>query len=426
MKSKLVAIVRAVLPKSLLVWLTKTYRLLRLKILCFWYGNPAKSLKVIAATGTNGKTTTLCLVNEILKEAGFKTAMFTTAVIELNGESYTNDLNVTVPTTAHLQQFLSDAKATQVDYVLLEATSQALDQNKIPKLNLEVAIFTNLTQDHLDYHKDMDSYAYAKSRLWHMEPKYSVVNVDSDYYAYFAQFSPTNRLVTYGIKAAATLRIDRAELYKKGSDITLEHDDKLIELGTHLLGRFNVYNVAASVATALCLEIPEDNIVAGVSNLLTIPGRQEVIDNSRGLNILVDYAHTPDALENLLDYARQTTKGSVSLVFGACGDRDQTKRPIMGKLAAEKADRIFVTDEENYTEDANQIRQMILDGVRQVDPELDKTMEISDRSKAIKAAIEVSDSGDTILVTGMGHEQYRVVDGNKVAWNDATEIRKFL
>lgn len=426
MKAYLVKLVRGALPKSFVFWLTRTYRRLRLAIVSLWYGYPAKHLKFIAATGTNGKTTTLCLLNEVLKTAGYRTALFTTAVIELNGESRLNDSNTTVASTAEMQRFFTAAKDAEVDYVLLEVTSHALDQFKLPKLNLEVAIFTNLTQDHLDYHKDMDEYAFAKSKLWHMEPRFSVVNVDSDWFEYFAQFSPQERLVTYGAKSAATFRIAKAALYRKGSDITVEVDDKESDFGTQLPGRFNVYNAVAAMATATCLGVDAKAIHDGIAQLSHIPGRQETVANDLGLDIIVDYAHTPDALEQLLDYARTTSRGTVSLVFGACGDRDQTKRPIMGRLAAQKADRLFVTDEENYTEEASVIRQMIIAGIQEIDPNLDKAIEIPDRRDAITAAIAVAKPGDMVLITGLGHEQYRVVDGVKVPWRDQQIVQEAL
>lgn len=381
---------------------------------------------MIAVTGTNGKTTTLCMLNEVLKQAGFTTAMFTTAVIELAGKSRANDLNVTVPTTRALLQFLADANETKVDYVLLEVTSQALDQFKIPRLDLEVAIFTNLTQDHLDYHKDMDSYAFAKSKLWQMNPKFSVVNTDSDWFDYFAQFNPGERLLTYGTKMSATVRIAKAELYRQGSDVVLKYDNKPIEIGTPLPGQFNVYNATAASTTALALGIDTDTIASGIAALEMLPGRQERIENDRDIDILVDYAHTPDAFEKLLDFARATSKNRVIIVFGATGDRDRDKRPVMGRIAAEKADQLFVTDEENYTEDAAQIRQMILEGVKEVDSELTKTIEIADRREAIEKALESAQPGGMILVTGMGHEQYRIVDGKRIPWNDTEVIKEIL
>lgn len=426
MKAKLVKIVRSILPKTLLFWLTRLYRRWRLRLISFYYGNPAKRLKFIAVTGTNGKTTTLCLLNEVLKTAGYKTALFTTAVIELDGNQRLNDSNATVASTAEMQRFFVAAREAKVDYVLLEVTSHALDQFKLPKLNLEVAIFTNLTQDHLDYHKTMDEYAFAKSKLWHMEPRFSVVNADSDWFAYFAQFNPRERLVTYGTKASATFRIAKAALYRKGSDIAVEVDNKMIDFGTPLPGRFNVYNATAVIATATCLGVDEKTMRDGIANLSHIPGRQEAVANNLGLDIIIDYAHTPDALKQLLDYAQATSHGAVSLVFGACGDRDQTKRPIMGRIAAEKADRLFVTDEENYTESAATIRRMILSGVKEIDPELDKTIEIPDRREAIEAAITVAKPGDMILITGLGHEQYRVIDGVKVAWRDTEVVTEIL
>lgn len=428
MKKKLVKLARWIFPKSWADKLAKIYRIARLKVLDVYFGHPSRDLKTIAITGTNGKTTTVNFLNEVLKEAGYRTAMFSTAVIEVANDRKDNELNATIPTTKELLEFFSSAKEAAVDFVLLEVTSHALDQHKIPSLDLEAAVFTNLTQDHLDYHQTMDKYAYAKSKLWRRQPRFSVLNNDDSWFEYFAQFQPREKIVTYGTNKAADLQIKSVKLYKKGSEIVFLAEDDLepeeFEVATALAGKFNVYNVAAAVATAKLLGIKNRDIQHGIANLESIPGRLERVDNDLGLDIIVDYAHTPDALEKLLEQVQTTSRGQISLVFGACGDRDQAKRPIMGEIAARLADRLFVTDEENYTEDAAQIRRMIIEGIHRLDPEEAKMIEIPDRQLAIEAALEVADTGDTIVVTGMGHEKYRIVDGERLPWNDAEVIKE--
>lgn len=425
MKKKLVKLVRKILPSRLIRLIERFYRKSRLMIVNLALGNPSKGLKTIAITGTNGKTTTLNFINEILKSAGYKTAMFTTATIELAGDRQKNELNATVPTTREILSFIKKAKDLKVDYLLLELTSHALDQFKIPKLELEVAIFTNLTQDHLDYHKDMQSYARAKSLLWKMIPKFSILNIDDNWFDYFDKFKPSVDTITYGTNSKAKLKIVDVTLGKRRSDIKLAYAGETIELATSMPGRFNVYNVSGAVACAKALGIDNQAISDGIAHLERLDGRQERIENGLGIDILVDYAHTPDSLEKILIMAREISSGKVRLVFGATGDRDKTKRPIMGKIAVKYADRIYLTDEESYNEDPKSIRNMILSGVQAADG-LDKTIEISDRREAIRAAIAESSTGDIILVTGMGHENFRIINGKKIPWNDGSVIQEIL
>ncbi len=425
-KQKLVKSIRGTLPKGAVRDIEEIYRRTRVKAVSARYGNPARDLRVIAVTGTNGKTTTINYINEILKEAGLTTAMFSTAVIEVAGERQLNDLNATVGSTARMQRFFRDAKKAKVDYVVLEITSHALHQHKLATVPIEVAIMTNLTQDHLDYHKTMDEYAKAKSKLFANEPRFIVLNRDDEWFYYFDKFPAGSQKITYGTHEEAEARIDKVKLYRKGSEarVVIDHQTKL-DLATALPGKFNVYNMTAAAATAYVLGVKRSDIVEGVANLEGVPGRFERVVEGKDYDVIVDYAHTPDALEKLLEAAKSTTKNRVILVFGACGDRDKTKRPIMGEIAARLADRIILTDEESYSEDPEVIRRMIYEGIEQGSG-TGKTTEIADRREAIKKALDIATKGDTILVTGMGHEVFRIVNGEKLPWNDGDIVRELL
>ncbi len=425
-KQKLVKSIRGTLPKGAVRDIEEIYRRTRVKAVSARYGNPARDLRVIAVTGTNGKTTTINYINEILKEAGLTTAMFSTAVIEVAGERQLNDLNATVGSTARMQRFFRDAKKAKVDYVVLEITSHALHQHKLATVPIEVAIMTNLTQDHLDYHKTMDEYAKAKSKLFANEPRFIVLNRDDEWFDYFDKFPAGSQKITYGTHEEAEARIDKVKLYRKGSEarVVIDHQTKL-DLATALPGKFNVYNMTAAAATAYVLGVKRSDIVEGVANLEGVPGRFERVVEGKDYDVIVDYAHTPDALEKLLEAAKSTTKNRVILVFGACGDRDKTKRPIMGEIAARLADRIILTDEESYSEDPEVIRRMIYEGIEQGSG-TGKTTEIADRREAIKKALDIATKGDTILVTGMGHEVFRIVNGEKLPWNDGDIVRELL
>ena len=427
MKDRVVKGVRKVLPTGAVRGLEESYRKARVRIVAARYGNPARSLRVIAVTGTNGKTTTVNYINEILKEAGKKTAMFSTATIEIAGKSKRNDLNATVGTTTRMQQFFRDAKQAKVDFVVMEFPSHAIHQHKLEGVPVEMAIMTNLTQDHLDYHGTMEAYAEVKGRLFAGEPKYIVLNRDDEWFEYFDKFTASGQKITYGKHKEAEAHIDSVKLYRKGTEakVTIDHQTKL-DLATNLPGEFNAYNMTAAVAAAYLLGVDLNDIVEGVANLEAVPGRFERVADGLPYDVVVDYAHTPDGLEKLLQAAKEITKNRVILVFGSCGDRDKGKRPIMGEIAAKLADRVFLTDEESYNEDPEQIRHMIYDGIEKVKGGAMKTTEIADRREAIDKALQVAKKGDTVLITGMGHEVYRIVEGNRIPWNDSDVVREIL
>ena len=425
-KNTLAKTARKVLPKSALIELERTYRKSRAKVVAARYGNPARDLRVIAVTGTNGKTTTVNFLNEILKEAGYKTAMFSTANIEIAGVQTVNDTNSTTATVSKLQKFFHDAKKADVEFALIEATSHALDQYKFAGVPIEMAIMTNLTQDHLDYHKTMENYAAAKAKLFEMQPRFIVLNTDDKYFDYFNKFEASEQKITYGESDLAEVKIKSFKLYKKGSEAKLRIDNNVaLEIATNLPGEFNVYNMTAAAAGAYLLGISLQDIQEGIANLEGISGRFQYATSDLPFEVVVDYAHTPDALEKLLQTSKKITKNRTILVFGACGDRDREKRPIMGKIAQDLADRIIVTDEENYTEDAKQIREEVIAGFSKKNGKLPANIqEIPDRQEAIRKALQIAGKGDTVLITGLGHEVYRIIDGEKTPWNDTEIVRE--
>lgn len=427
MKQKLVQGVRKALPAGAVRQIEEAYRRGRIRLVSAKYGNPSRGLKVIAVTGTNGKTTTINYINEILKEAGCRTAMFSTALIEIGGNRQINDTNSTVGNTARMQQFFRDAKRAHVDYVVLEVTSHALHQHKLDGVPILAAVMTNLTQDHLDYHHTMDEYAAAKAKLFQLEPEFIVLNRDDEWFEYFNQFPAGSQKITYGKHIDAEAKIEHTKLYKKGSEarVVIDHQTKL-ELATALPGEFNIYNMTAAAATAYVLGVRVNDIIEGVANLEGVPGRFERVVEGLGYDVIVDYAHTPDGLQKLLTAAKAITKNRVILVFGATGDRDKAKRPIMGQVAAELADRIVLTDEESYNEDPQGIRDQVRQGIEGVKGGATKLTEVPDRRQAIKKALSIAMKGDTVLITGMGHEQFRIVKGQRLPWNDAIVVRELL
>lgn len=426
MKQRLVKGVRSVLPSQAVHLLENVYRKTRIQLVSARYGWPARGLRVIAVTGTNGKTTTANYINEILKQAGYKTAMFTTAVIEVAGESKINDLNATVASVSRMQQFLNEARRYKVDFVILEVTSHSLHQHKLDGVPIEAAVMTNLTQDHLDYHKTMEKYAAAKGLLFARNPRYIVLNRDDDWFDYFDKYLAEEQKITYGKSEDADVRISDIKLYKKGSEATLafDHQEKS-QLATYLPGEYNVFNMAAAASICYVLGVSMSDIKNGIASLEGIPGRFERAAKDEKYEVIVDYAHTPDALEKLLEATRNITKKRIILVFGACGDRDALKRPIMGKIAAKLADEIILTDEESYNENPDKIRRDIYAGIEE-SKATNKTTEIADRREAIRHALNIAKKDDTILITGMGHEQFRIINGEKLPWNDTNIVREII
>ncbi len=426
MKQRLVKGVRSVLPSQAVHLLENVYRKTRIQLVSARYGWPARGLRVIAVTGTNGKTTTANYINEILKQAGYKTAMFTTAVIEVAGESKINDLNATVASVSRMQQFLNEARRYKVDFVILEVTSHSLHQHKLDGVPIEAAVMTNLTQDHLDYHKTMEKYAAAKGLLFARNPRYIVLNRDDDWFDYFDKYLAEEQKITYGKSEDADVRISDIKLYKKGSEAVLafDHQEKS-QLATYLPGEYNVFNMAAAASICYVLGVSMSDIKNGIASLEGIPGRFERATKDETYEVIVDYAHTPDALEKLLEATRNITKKRIILVFGACGDRDALKRPIMGKIAAKLADEIILTDEESYNENPDKIRRDIYAGIEE-SKATNKTTEIADRREAIRHALNIAKKDDTILITGMGHEQFRIINGEKLPWNDTNIVREII
>ena len=426
MKQRLVKGLRSVLPSQAVHLLENVYRKTRIQLVSARYGWPARGLRVIAVTGTNGKTTTANYINEILKQAGYKTAMFTTAVIEVAGESKINDLNATVASVSRMQQFLNEARRYKVDFVILEVTSHSLHQHKLDGVPIEAAVMTNLTQDHLDYHKTMEKYAAAKGLLFARNPRYIVLNRDDDWFDYFDRYLAEEQKITYGKSEDADVRISDIKLYKKGSEAVLafDHQEKS-QLATYLPGEYNVFNMAAAASICYVLGVSMSDIKNGIASLEGIPGRFERATKDEKYEVIVDYAHTPDALEKLLEATRNITKKRIILVFGACGDRDALKRPIMGKIAAKLADEIILTDEESYNENPDKIRRDIYAGIEE-SKATNKTTEIADRREAIRHALNIAKKDDTILITGMGHEQFRIINGEKLPWNDTNIVREIV
>jgi UDP-N-acetylmuramoyl-L-alanyl-D-glutamate--2,6-diaminopimelate ligase len=381
-----------------------------------FHGDPTARLDVVGVTGTNGKTTTAFLVRGLLQAASRQTGLLGTVTSVIGGEE--RPVVRTTPEAIELQRDFAEMVAGGDGACAMEVSSHALALHRADAIHWAVAVFTNLTQDHLDFHPTMEDYFVAKRRLFEAGPRTAVVNVDDAYGRRLAD--DLDDPVTFGIDSAdAALRATDVETELTGSRFRVAG----LELRTPLPGRFNVLNVLGAVAAARALDVADDVIAEALSRAGRVPGRFEPVDAGQPFAVLVDYAHTPDSLENVLRAARDLTDGRVIVVFGAGGDRDRGKRPLMGRAARALADRVVVTSDNPRSEDPEAIIAQILDGTGE-GPEVEALV---DRREAIARAVELAGAGDVVVIAGKGHEQgQEFEDGRKVPFDDVTVAREAL
>ena len=383
-----------------------------------FYGEPTRRLEVAGVTGTNGKTTTTFLLRSILESAGRPTGLVGTVEWFVGGER--RPAPHTTPEAIDLQRLFAEMLEHGDEAVALEASSHGSALHRLDRVRFAALVFTNLSQDHLDLHGTMDDYFQAKRRLFTgAQPPPAAVNVGDEYGRRLAaELAGVHRapLITFGCSNEAEIRPEGLELTAQGSRFRAAG----IELETPLRGRFNVENVLGSVAAGLLLDVPDDAIAAGVRELTGVPGRFEAVDEGQPFAVVVDYAHTPDSLDVVLQAARELGDGRVIAVFGAGGDRDRGKRPLMGRIARERADLAIVTSDNPRGEDPLEIIQDILQGAGtevEIDP---------DRHSAIQRAIGLAAPGDVVVVAGKGHEQGQEVAGVVQPFDDREVVREAI
>ncbi len=390
-----------------------------------WYGRPQDTLELIGVTGTKGKTTTSYLVRSALEAAGRRTAVFGTIAYDV-GDGVRRDANNTTPGALALRRLLAQARDAGATACVMEVSSHALDQGRTEGLAFRVGVLTNLASDHLDYHKTPDAYFEAKSKLFTGLSRAStaVLNRDDPAWARFAA-RVRCRVLTYGGAPECDLRASRIELAADGTTFRLSlGGESELTVRTPLVGRHNVSNFLAAVSAATALGVDPVTAVEGASMLTGVRGRLERVECESDLHAFVDYAHTEDALRQVLGFLRTVGALPLTCVFGCGGDRDRTKRPKMGAVAAELADRVVLTSDNPRTEDP----QAILDEVAAGIPASarGKTLVIADRREAIRRAVSEAPAGSTVLVAGKGHEDYQILGTTKVPFDDVAEAREAL
>ena len=383
-----------------------------------FYGDPSATLEVVAITGTNGKTTTAFLLHAILEAAGRSCGLLGTVKSLIGGVQ--REASLTTDEAIGLQADFAAMLAAGNVCCVMEASSHALELHRCDSINLSAAIFTNLTQDHLDFHATMEGYFLAKRRLWELAPAVALANVDNPYGRRLADEFP--QTVTFALDAEADFRATDIQTDLQGSGFTVTKPDGVrLELRSPLPGRFNVANVLASVATASSLGVSDETITKALTETGQVRGRLEVVDEGQDFTVLVDYAHTPDALESVLVAVREITSRRLILALTGEGDRDRTKRPIMGEIASRLADVVVVTSDNPRSEDPQAIVDEVMVGTGP------NTEAIADRREAIKAVINAASPGDVVVIAGRGHEQWqKLADGAKVIFDDVTVARETL
>jgi UDP-N-acetylmuramoyl-L-alanyl-D-glutamate--2,6-diaminopimelate ligase len=381
-----------------------------------FYGDPTASLQVAGITGTNGKTTTAFLVRHLLEAGGIQTGLLGTVKRMVAGIE--EEVERTTPEAIDLQATFRRMADGGDRACTMEVSSHALELGRATGIRFAAKVFTNLTQDHLDFHRTMDAYYAAKRRLFD-EPGPAIVNADDEYGRRLA--GELDNAITFAIDRDADYRARDVSFDVSGSTFTCATPDGELLLETPLPGLFNVQNVLAAVAVARLLGVEAGVVRAALPSFGRVPGRFEPVDEGQDFGVLVDYAHTPDSLVNVLRAARQVTKGRLHVVFGAGGDRDKAKRPLMGAAAREHADRVIVTTDNPRSEDPEAIVDQVIGGAG---AEAEREV---DRRRAIALAIESAEPGDVVVVAGKGHEQGQEFEGGrKEPFDDVTVVREAL
>ena len=388
-----------------------------------FYGHPSEKLKVVGITGTKGKTTTAYILESIIKAAGSVPGVIGT--VEYRWPNFRASAERTTPEAPDLQKMLYDMLQAGCTHGLLEVSSHALDQKRVWGVRFDVSVFTNLSGEHMDYHHSMDGYFEAKKKLFFLNHKKdaSVVNMDDPWGKRLIAELPL-RTITFGLEPAAIVQAEKFRMSENGLELQVKYPGGRITMSSKLVGKHNVYNILAATAAALALNIPVQAVIKGVSALRGVPGRFEIVENSFGLNIVVDYAHTDNALQNVLEAIRELKPRRIILVFGAGGNRDRGKRERMGEVAARLADWTIVTSDNPRDEDPLAIISDIEKGLRN---KKSSTYEvIPDRREAIAKAIAVGKKGDYVLIAGKGHEDYQIIKDKKTRFSDVEELEALL
>lgn len=384
-----------------------------------FYGNPKDKLKLIGITGTNGKTTTAYLIKSMLESLGKKTGMIGT-ICNIIGAQVLPAANTT-PDAAELHYLLRRMVDAGCEYVVMEVSSHALDQHRVEGLHYSSAAFTNITQDHLDYHGTMDNYISAKRRLFGMTD-FAVVNRDDAHYCDMTR-DVGCKLLTYSVNADSDLRAEDIAYLPSGTNFTLTGDGICERITTRTPGKFSVYNALCAASCMISLGFEPEAVCTALSQASAVKGRAEVVPTDRDFTVIIDYAHTPDGIENILSAMNEIKTGRLVTLFGCGGDRDRTKRPIMGRIAADMSDYCIVTSDNPRTEQPSAIIEDIVAGMKTASTPYTV---IENRREAIFYAVRNAKPNDIIVLAGKGHETYQIIGTEKNHFDEREVVAEAL
>ena len=409
------------------------YHGLRAIIANIVYGFPSKWMTIIGITGTNGKTTTSNIVAEWLRASGRKVFMFTTVNIMIWDEVFTNHSKMTSPDAFELQRWFSVAKKEGCDIAVIETASHGIKMHRIWGLDYDISVLTNITQDHLDLHRTMEDYVNTKLKIFKKLMYYArkpgikktwIINIDSEYHELFLA-ETYDSLYKYGMGYDANLRAEKIKNTRDSMNFTVQMPGKSLDIKTHLRGNFNVSNILAAIGVFAALGIDRETIPQIVSEIKWVPGRMEEVKSLEGFSVFIDYAHTADALENVLEtLGEMKEKWRIITVFGCTGDRDTTKRPIMGQVVSRLSDIVIVTQDDDYTENPQKIIKDILPGIDR--KQWEDFWIIVDRREAIRTALVTAKKGDIILLAGKWDEHALLTNSWPVEWHEKTIVEQML
>ena len=389
-----------------------------------FFGHPADALQLVAVTGTNGKTTTTSLIDAIVKASGAKTGLFGTIAYHTPLGEY--PAPNTTPESVDLQGFLAEIRDAGGKYAVLEASSHSLAMDRLWGCHFAAAVFTNLTREHMDYHKTFEDYFEAKKRLFEGTgagaPDVAVINTDDEYGKRLSGLA--KKTVTYGLESDAEITTKKFQLTFNGLAFAAQTPNGKVQVASRLVGRINVYNILAAIGAAQALELSNDVIETGIRNLESVSGRFQRIDLGQPFFVVVDYAHTDDALENLIRTARELNpKGRIITLFGCGGGKDRTKRPVMGEVTGRLSDLTILSSDNPRNEDPLKIISDIIVGLQKT---AGKYLIEPDREKAIGVAMDEARAGDIVLLAGKGHENYQILADQTLEFDDRDVARRSL
>ncbi len=388
-----------------------------------FYGKPTEKIKLIGITGTNGKTTTTYLISSILEHANKTAGTIGTISVKIGKEEIASSR--TTPESLDLQQLFCDMVNKKIEYSVMEVSSHALELGRVDDCNFGIGIFTNLTQDHLDYHKNFDNYREAKKKLFYKTSRWNIINIDDSHGRIIAEEikSLNTTLITYGIDNNADIMAKNIEIDAKGIKFTLVTPSYSIDIQNKIPGKFSVYNCLAAASAAYVEGIDKDIIRDGIYNLSKVPGRSEVVNIDKPYTVMIDYAHSPDGLENILKSIRQYVKGRIITVFGCGGDRETLKRPIMGETAGRLSDYCIITSDNPRSEEPISIIRQVEEGMRNTDCDY---ICIENRKDGIKYALTIANKDDIVLLAGKGHETYQVLKEGTIHFDEKEIVRELI